>query len=56
MHGEKLFRGIGSFSSAGSRPRDMEGGGGGGHKDPVIRGGGGGGPNYFFDPSGLTLV
>ena len=42
MHGEKLFRGIGSFSSAGSRPRDMEGGGGGGHTDPVIRGGGGG--------------
>ena len=31
------------------------GGGGGGHTDPVIRGGGGS-PNYFFDPSGLTLV
>ena len=30
-------------------------GGGGGHTDPVIRGGGGS-PNYFFDPSGLTLV
>ena len=30
MHGEKLFRGIGSFSSAGSRPWDMEGGGGAG--------------------------
>ena len=55
MHGEKLFRGRGSFSSAGSRPWDMEGGGGGGHTDPVIRGGGGS-PNYFFDPPGLTLV
>lgn len=33
------------------------GGGWGGHTDPVIRGGGGKeSPNYFFDPSGLTLI
>ena len=30
---------------------------GGGHSDPEIRGGGGGGlKNFFYGPSGLSLV
>ena len=56
MLGEKLFRGRGSFSSAGSRPWDMEEGWGG-HTDPVISGGGGGSggggvSKLFFRPFG----
>ena len=62
IHGEKLFRGRGSFSSTGSRPWDMEarrGGGGGGrecdgHLDPDITGKRGTVSKLFF--SGLPLV
>ena len=42
MHGEKLFRGMGSFSSAGSRTWDMEGGGVGRSYRPCDKRRGGG--------------
>ena len=51
MHGEKLFRGIGSFSSAGSRPWDMEGGGRS-YRPCDKRRGGGGVSKLFFRPFG----